>query len=511
MRPTEATTAPPVVAGPVALADVPAPDAVIAPWPIIDRYPTVLGSNLNHAYISAAMRSCTQGYRQQWVDVLDELLEREPFGFACLSQRILTTAGARKHVRAAEAQPGTPDAELAEKARALVEAQLKSIPNLTQHCATLLWSIYYGVTALEKLWERVDRPDAKWWIRGLQLIHSRRLAYPDQADWRLHIWDQGAVSVAEAIGTHPSERFWGLAVDDYPFKFIVHTASLRGDYPPREGLGRELAFWFSLKGMAARGAGQNVERFAKPWTWATYNTGTPETPHPRTAVPADIDIAKAAVSALGTGSLAGATIPDSIKLNLTQPLSTGAIGHKDFIGLCDEQISACIRGNTNTTKGGPNGSRAAMETQKQGEREQQRYDAAGLGETLTRQFAHDVIALNMPEALHVVPTIEVAVEEEPDPDHVMTVAQKAVMAGVPVDADALGAIVKLPLIPNDTKGPDGKPIPRRCVPLKPMDLGATTGVSDAEAERGKTAQDPQKTPPDEGTDEGQSRPEQDSP
>jgi phage gp29-like protein len=469
--------------------DVPAPTKQVAPWPLIDRYPLVLGANLTHAYISAAMRSATQGYRQQWVDVLDELLEREPFGFACLSQRILTTAGARKHVKAAKTKEGTPDADLAEKARSLVEAQLESIPNLTQHCATLLWAIYYGITALEKMWARVNRPDASWWITGLHFVHSRRLAYPDQSAWRLHIWDQGVVSINE-VAKYPSEQLFGLAVDDYPHKFIVHIPSLRGDYATREGLGRELAFYFSLKTIAMRGAGQNVERFAKPWAWATYNTGTEATDgKPRDASVEDIAAGDAAVKAMGVGSLAGVSLPDSITLNMKTPDSLGAIGHKDLAALCDEAISACIRGNTGTSKVGRNGSRASMEVAERDEQSVNRYDAVALSNTLTEYIARSVIELNMPEAMHLVPTIEVAVEEEPDPDHIMAVVQKAVMAGIPVDADAVAVMAKLPVIPNDTKGPDGKPIPRRCVPLKPMDLGATEGVSDADAEQGKRPED----------------------
>lgn len=490
--------------------DVPAPSKQVATWPLIDRFPVVHGQNLNHAYISAAMRSCTQGYRQQFVDVLDELLEREPFGYACLAQRILTTAGARKHVRAAEVAPDDPDAELAEKARALVEAQIRAIPNFTQHCATLLWAIYYGLTALEKMWERVDRPDASWWITDLHFIHSRRLAYPDMQAWRLHVWDQGAVNIAD-IGTHPTEGIYGLAVDDYPHKFIIHSPQLRGDYPTRDGLGRELAFWMSLKGMAARGAGQNVERFAKPWAWATYNTGTPETQgKPRVATDEDIKAGDAAVKALGIGALAGASLPDSIALHLTQPESTGAIGHKDFLAYCDEMIAACIRGNTNTAKMGRSGSRSALEVQNTDEMQVVRYDAVALGATLTEYIARDVIALNMPEALHLVPVIEVAVEEEPDPEHIATVLQKAVMSGIPADADAVGAMLKLPLIPNETKGPDGKPMPRRCVPLKPMDLGATSGVSDAQAEKGKTSEDGNEPPANEQdqTDAAESDPEE---
>ena len=47
---------------------------------------------------------------------------------------------------------------------------------------------------------------------------------------------------------------------DHPGKFIVHAPQIRGDYPTREGLGRQLAYWFALKLIATRGAPQRANR-----------------------------------------------------------------------------------------------------------------------------------------------------------------------------------------------------------------------------------------------------------
>lgn len=447
--------------------DVPDATVQVAPWPLIDRFPIVLGAQLTHAYISATLRSATQGYRQQFVDVLDELLEREPTGYALLAQRVLMVAGARRCVIPAKTEPGSPDEELAKQAAALVEKQLADIPHLTQHLAALSWAIYYGPVGLEILWDRVatkvGETPVSWWARGLQFIHSRRLSYPDMSAWRLHVWDQGTVST-EGIGTHPTEQYFGLAVDDYPNKFIIHIPQLRGDYPTRDGLGRELVFWFSLKGMAARGAGQTVERFAKPWAFGTYATGSRETDYkPRTATKEDIAVLDSALKALGIGSLASASLPDSVAVHLKWPETTSSIGHKDFMAICDQQIARAISGNADLMQSGPNGARAAMQVQKRGTLELARYDASGLSATMTEQFARPVVTLNMPEAAHLVPTIEFAVDEEPDPLHVMEIAAKAVSVAVPVDADKLGEMVKLPLTPNETGAP------RQCIPLKPVE------------------------------------------
>src|SRR5690348_3277670 len=84
-------TEPLLLSGPElgAVQSPPPEEAKLAPYPLIDRYPVVLGSNLSLASISQAFRSAQTGWRQPYVDLLDELLEREPHGFAVLSQRIL--------------------------------------------------------------------------------------------------------------------------------------------------------------------------------------------------------------------------------------------------------------------------------------------------------------------------------------------------------------------------------------------------------------------------------------
>jgi phage gp29-like protein len=459
--------------------------APTAPWPLVDRYPTILGTNLSFQSIANAMRAAHTGYRQQLVDLLGEQLEREPHGFAVLSQRILAVAGGRLEILPAHTPEGDDVAK--DEAETLAEdvgAIVRAIPDLRQSLASLLWALYYGVAGAEISWSREDI----WRPVRLHMVHSRRLGYPDQNTWACHIWDQGSVRGYGDLLSAPTNGIFGLRVDDYPGKFIVHAPRLRGEYPTREGLGRELSYWFAIKALAARGASQYVERFAKPWPIATWSTS--DTGNPRAANDDDIVKADAAMKALGIGSLAGATLPDSIKVNLYGPGQSGsakaAIGHEALIALTNAEISKCVLGQTFTTEATKFGSKGTSDVGKSGTLQIATYDAGCLADTLKRDLVFWIVKLNWPEKIHLCPQVFIRVEAEPDAMELIDRAAKGAAAGMPVDADATADQVGLTLVPRA----DGDLTPRRMAPVKPATLGeiaASGRIDDADVEIDKAS------------------------
>jgi phage gp29-like protein len=448
-------------------------DAQIAPYPLIDRYPTVLGANLSLQTISSVFRSAQTGWRQLYVDVLDELLEREPAGFAVLSQRILAVTGGRLEFTPppAAAEEGSADAKRALEIASFVEAAFDGISDLSQSLAMLQWGgLYYGAGGCEIGWVR---DGADFLPRKLSFIHSRRIGWPDPLSWSVHIWDQGAVGTKDDA---PTARMWGIKPEDYPGKFVMHMPSIRGDYPTRDGLGRELAYWFALKGMAARGGSQWIERFGKPWVVNTYSTSS--TGVPRTASSGDISAADAAARAMGIGSLSGATLPDSIKVELMGPgLQTAGrkLAQRDWAEFCDAQITKAVLWVTDTTEPGATGSRAAVSVRADISKLAFRFDADTLAATLQRDLVDWIVKLNFPGEEHLTPRLGIHVEEKPDPMQVIEVASKAAAAGMPVDADELAERIGLALVPQDGAAPDAdgkktKAKPRRLAPLKPVDI-----------------------------------------
>lgn len=430
----------------------PPPDASLAPWPTIDRFPVILGSNVTIAYISSVFRTCLTGYRREFCDLLDELLERDPHLYGVTAQRIHAVTGGELQVITAKT-PNKPDGSVSDeddKAReiaAYIERRLRAIPDWQQAISQLQWGgLYYGVGASEVTWSQ----DADGWFPArLHWIHSRRLNYPDQNTWDLHVWDQGSVRSTYATDD-PTSRMFGISVKNFPGKFIVHTPSVRGNYPTRDGLGRECAYWSALKLMGARGAAQYIERFGKPWVVGYYSTAEEEKMH-RAADERDMKVLDEASRALGTGNLASATLPDSTKLDIFGPAAAASarnLLHGQFINICNAEMSKAVLGQTDTTEPSSNGSKGAVEVRKQGTQELYRYDAACLADTLQNTLVKWMVQLTFPGFEHLAPTLRLHSDEEPDPNAILERACKMASFGAPVDADKVAEEVGVPLLPK---------------------------------------------------------------
>lgn len=449
-----------------------------APWPVVDKYPIVQGQALSLQTLASAYRVALTGYRLNYVDILDELLERDPHAFAVLSQRILVVAGGRLEFKPAVGKDD-PRFERAEEITKLVDDQVKAIPSLRQHFATLLWSLFYGIVGAEIHWDRVGNA---WTIKKLSFVHSRRFSFPDPNSWDLYIVDQGGPFFPAAYAG-PNATY-GLRIDDYPNKFITHAPQVRGDYPTRDGLGRELGDWLCLKRLGARGAAQYLERFAKPWALGSYKTGyvdeTGSAVEVRSATKEDIQSLEAAMNALGVGSLSSYTHPDSVDVDMKTPDGVGGskIGYLEFLGYCDDQITKAVRGNTFTTSAGKFGAKGTAETGRDGELDLARYDAACFADTLKRDLVTAIVRLNAPGDLDLVPHVCIHVEDDPEPKAIMDLALTAVKIGMPLDADALAARVDLKLIPQDDEDDgdnltaDGEKKSRRCALVLPVAISS---------------------------------------
>ncbi len=501
-------------------------EGIIAPWPQVDRYPIVIGSRLNFEYISAAKRQAKFGYRLQWVDMLRELLERDPSAYGNLADRILTTAGGRVEVDSASARYDNSDAgrEAREKAETVrraaglgpapapaglseddalladqiaqhVKLQLDAIPERPQALARLLWSLYYGVGVEEILW---DRTPNEWRVRALHFIHPRRVAYPDMDRWHPHVWDQGlVVSAGSRWREYLTSGLFGIDVCKFPNKFIVHWPQLLGGYPTEDGLGMILAFYIAMKVMGVRGGGQYIERFGKPWVKAKYTTSHDNEPtRPRNATDEDIKAAQAAVQSLGVGGLAGATLPDSIDLELAGPgvkAQSSGLTHDKWIDFLDDQIARAIKTTSAMQNLQKNGARSALEEIGKGAKRVGYYDAAGVSATLTRDLALAIVRLNYPGKEHLVPTVLVHVDDKPGPEVMLERIGDAVKIGMPIDADKAAAATGL----GSLLAAKDDPTARILYPVKAIDAippQKPTQESDETAEADAGTQEATATP-----------------
>ena len=284
----------------------------LAPAPVVDRYPIVIGSNLSLTYLSSVYRLCTTGWRYAYVDALNELLEHDPHVRGTIRQRVLPVAGATLSVVPATLPKGDEQESLAKEIAEEVQRQLDNLPSRAQSLGQLAWGSVYGVAGSETEWERTPGAKIKWEARRLHNIHSRRLNYPNPTSWDVYIWDQGSVGAPGDVGLTMGPM--GLRVADYPGKFVIYTPALNGDYPTRDGEGRYIAFYMAIKRMVVRCTANDFERTIRPWVLGTFNReldGASENP---IADDEDRAMGVRALTALGTGSMNYALIPNSIKI-----------------------------------------------------------------------------------------------------------------------------------------------------------------------------------------------------
>ena len=433
----------------------------VAPWPLVDRYPLVIGTRLTAGYLAQVFLMALTGYRMQLVDLLDELLEMDGHLYSVIEKRILSTANGRIEIKAADIPENHPDFELAREVAEMVQAEVKRIKNLTQSVATLLWGIYYGISAAEIFWTR----DADGMhVERLDFIHSRRLGYPDMQSWTLHVWDQGQVLGFEsAWGNSPTNQdVFGTAIADWPGKFIVYAPQLRGDYPTREGLGRQVAVWSLFKRAGVRGGMEYLERFAKGFLDGTYSTQ--DDGNPREATPEDKATLLDALEDVGPGRKSYAMHPDNTKIEMKgyEGAGTSKVGYCEWADFCDGQNSKIALGGTLSTdhhgSGGLGGSGTA-EVQERGEVDLEQYDATCFAESFRESVVYWLVRMNRPEGLRVLPQVFINVDREPDAKTVLQNAKSMTEIGGRVDLDKVSDQTGTPLIPQE-EAEDGEVKPR---------------------------------------------------
>ena len=450
----------------------------IAPPSQIERYPIIIGRNLTLETVSSRFRLELTGYRQLYVDMLDELIERDPHCYAVFNKRATSVANAKytcvppnlpdedekaqkatkkgaKKVSAKQGPyraPATRKSQGSKRDRAQkiadeCQQDFERIPRLKQHLASLAWADFYGMAGSEMIWDH-DPRTKRWRPTDWVFLHSRRLSYPDPWNWDLYIWDQGAVIGSPFGDVRLPPGIFGWRVADYPGKFVIHSPQLRADYPTREGVGRELAYWMVLKHIAARAAPDYLERFSNPPTDITYATAKEDGAH-RMASDLDIADAKAVVQAGVTRAWAHS---DAIKWELKSPDGVGGRAKVTFIEwlkYCDDQMTKVCLGSTLGTDAATSGSRALGNTQRKDTLSIFQFSSECLGDSLDDSYVRTWCELNYPGEDDLWPHMKATVEDDPDPDVLADRGGKLAQYGVPVDADALAEMCGIPVVDRD--------------------------------------------------------------
>lgn len=422
---------------------------LLAPAPIIDRSPIVIGGNISLGYLASCFRNCTYGLRYQFVDVLSELLEHDPHAHGVTRQRVLAVASAKLQVLPALLPDGDPDLEKALSIAQQVEAMLRAIPRWSQSLFSLAWGIITGLSASEIEWSLSDM----WRPKALHTIHSRRLNYSNPTTWDLHVWDQGLVGPGMSY-MGPTTGVYGLRMADFPGKFIIHAPTLSGEYPTRDGEGRFIASYMMIKRMVVRAVGQDFERSVRPLIVGYFSRDEEKD----TPVPASqLDIARldAATKALGLGSLNSATLPDSCKIEILKGASE--MDAEKFILLLDGQLSKGVLGQDYTTQPGKSGARSASEVAERGTLKLSTYDAAAVCDSLERDLVYWMVRLNWPGAeARLCPRLGLNVNEDLSAKEVAALAKDLASVSIPWSKKDVGERAGVKLV--DPGDEDDEPI-----------------------------------------------------
>lgn len=412
--------------------------------PYVDKFPRVIGSRLTLNEVSSIVKQSVFGNRCEYVDLLDELVKKDSSAYACLMQRILSVVSAEFTIREAE-YVSNKDKPRAERVANFVRRKIAGIHGLKRSLQELQWAIFLGITGQEISW----KTDSEGYIvpNNLNLIHSRRLEYPEQNTWNLYIMDKGMMPDKD------NPYYYGIRAASYPGKFVIHTPGLRGGYPTNDGLGHQLVICMTLKAMALRSGAQTIERFAKPWAIAYYNTKSEENKgNPRVATTngPNSDVAKAelALQALGTGAMTYATLPDSVSLQPQENLTgsfTAELPQTIFIKYLDQQIARAVLTTDEFTIAAGVGSQAKAEVLKRNLMQVLQYDAELLANTLTEQLIHYLVLYNFPEDIDFVPKLIMQVQDAPNLEQLVLAAEQAFALGADINIQKLCDAWDIPL------------------------------------------------------------------
>jgi phage gp29-like protein len=434
-----------------------APDLTtqVAPPPQIERYPIIVGRNLTFETVSSRFRLALSGYRQLYVDMLNELIERDTHAYAVVAKRAAMIANAKYSFTPANPADAETAAEMGnstkqDRAKQIAEecaADWARIPRIKQHLLTLAWADYYGIMGTELVWEP-DARTGRWRVVDMVMIHSRRLSFPDPWRWDLYVWDQGAVIGSPDGAAKLPEGIFGWRVADYPGKFLVHSPQLRADYPTREGLGRELAYWMVLKHVAMRAAPSYLERFSDPPSDITWSTGKEDGRH---RVASNEDRAKADAAARA-GALRGFVHPDSIKWEIKAPDGAGGRSKVTFVEwakFCNDEMTKAVLGSTLGTDVASSGSRALGDTQRKDTLALVQLSAEMIADSIDDSYVRTWCEINYPGEDDLWPHAQATIEDDPDPNTLVDRAVRLVNVGMPIDADKLADLVGMPLVGVD--------------------------------------------------------------
>lgn len=361
---------------------------------IISNHPA---QGLTPARLAALLRQAENGYPIAYLELAEEMEEKDLHYRSVLSTRKLAVSGLQAVVEAA-----SDDAEDVQAADLVRETLLKE--GFEDVLMDVLDAIGKGFSVSEILW---DASESQW--------------RPREIVWRDPRWFVLSQVDGRTVLLLDEKDLNGLVLP--PYKFIVHTPKVKSGLPLRGGIARAAAWAYLFKNYGLKDWVAFAEVYGQPVRVGKYGPG---------ALPEDVEILKEAVASIGSD--AGAVIPDSMLIEFIDHVGKAASAqvYERLLDYLDKQVSKAVLGHSGSADSTP-GKLGGEDEAKDVRKDLLTADAKQLCATLNRQLVRPVVDLNMgPRAAY--PRIRLQMEESEDLTALADNLNKLVPMGVKVSA-----------------------------------------------------------------------------
>ncbi len=361
---------------------------------ILSEHPA---QGLTPGRLGALLREAETGDAVRYLELAEEMEEKNLHYLAVLGTRKRQAAQLDVNV-----VPAGDDAEAKADAE-LVQEWVDGEP-LEDELVDMMDALGKGFSVTEIMW---DRGTERWWPMRLEYRDPRWFEFDDIDGRTLHV--RGLDNWREPLA---------------PFKFVVHRFKAKSGLPIRGGFARMVAWWYLYSNFATKDWVQFIETYGQPFRIGKFPPGAGEE-----------DRALLLRALTNLGSDAAAMIPESMMLEFAKIEGGGGTGragvHQDLVAYIDALISKAVLGQTLTTEVGDSGSRALGTVHDEVRRDIERSDAFALSQTLSRDIARPLVALNRGERKRY-PRIVIGREETLDVARVSDALAKLVPLGLRV-------------------------------------------------------------------------------
>lgn len=376
------------------------PQATASMAGVRQPFGTSMASGLTPVRLSRILAEADQGQILDFMQLAQEMEERDPHYAAVLGVRKRAVSGVKPVVIAASEDPED------ERVAVEVREQIAEHDGFAGLVEDALDALGKGLAVVEIEWRRTSR---RWEIDGFEWVDPRFLKVDRETGRELRLLD-----AADMIDGVPLE----------PFRFLIHEPKLKSGLPIRGGLARLVAFMWLLKKYDEKDWIACIELFGMPLRLGKYG---------REATDTDIAALRRAVASIGTD--AAAIIPDGMLIEFVKAMEgSGELPYETFARYADEQVSKAVLGQTMTSDNGSSQSQAEVHDSVR--HDIAAADARAVSASINRQIVEPWVAFNFgPKDRY--PRIMIEVAEPEDTNMILTNATRLILAGVPFKAQEL--------------------------------------------------------------------------